>query len=40
MDNLSSNLGFLELVVPYVLFLTVAVLLGFRILNFRRGEGD
>lgn len=36
MNDFSSNIGFLEFMIPYVLFVAVAVLLGLRILNFRQ----
>jgi len=36
MENFSLHVVFLELMVPYVLFVAVAVLLGLRILNFRQ----
>jgi len=40
MDNFTSNIGFLEWIVPYMLFVALAVLLGFRILIFLQREGD
>ncbi len=36
MDSFSSNIGFLEFMVPYMLFVAVAVLLGLRILKLRQ----
>jgi len=36
MDNFSLNIGFLEFMIPFALFVAVAVLLGLRILNFRQ----
>ncbi len=37
MENFSLHVGFLEFMVPNVLFVAVAVLLGLRILNFWQG---